>query len=309
MEPKSFLYYWKPKQAEAAIGGVLRYVASDQLKAVSPGDALFVVTTSNGCLHLLGRLDVGEMADRARAEEVLGATALRSASHYALARDTPARITRLVAIHHIAAALRFQSEASDHLVIRDGTNVAHQLQSMRRLTDLSARILEEVIAAAEEKTVRSIESPTGPLTERDSGASQQEKLPEAVDDSDSLEQVWRRIRRGQSRLRETLLALYSGRCAISDHGPEVVLQAAHLDPHAESGCNRSTNAILLRADLHGLLDEGLLAIEPTTLSVWLHDALVSTPYGEFAGRRLRERSDGVMLDSAALELRWHRRQT
>ena len=39
-----------------------------------------------------------------------------------------------------------------------------------------------------------------------------------------------------------------------------VLQAAHIQPYAEQGPNRTSNGLLLRADLHILLDQGYLTL-------------------------------------------------
>ena len=41
-----------------------------------------------------------------------------------------------------------------------------------------------------------------------------------------------------------------------------VLQAAHIKPYARSGPNRTSNGLLLRADLHLLFDEGYLTVTP-----------------------------------------------
>ena len=38
------------------------------------------------------------------------------------------------------------------------------------------------------------------------------------------------------------------------------MDAAHIDAHARSGDDRATNGILLRSDLHRLLDRGLLSL-------------------------------------------------
>lgn len=43
-----------------------------------------------------------------------------------------------------------------------------------------------------------------------------------------------------------------------------MLEAAHIVPVAEQGSDDPSNGILLRADLHRLFDNGLMAINPDT---------------------------------------------
>ena len=66
------------------------------------------------------------------------------------------------------------------------------------------------------------------------------------------------VRPDQQPFRSILLAAYGGACAITDCKLEAVLDAAHLRDWRES--NTVNDGILLRADLHRLLDAGLLKI-------------------------------------------------
>lgn len=126
----------------------------------------------------------------------------------------------------------------------------------------------------------------------------------AADDPALWGQVARRIRMGQRTFRDGLLAAYGERCAITGHGPQNVLEAAHIEPHVRRGRNASTNGLLLRADLHALFDDHLVAVEPGTMRVRVHDSLRGSPYEEIDGRPLRPRSDGRALDPEGLETRW-----
>ena len=114
----------------------------------------------------------------------------------------------------------------------------------------------------------------------------------ASDDPD--ERVFQsiRLRRGQRHFRRNLLQVYGGRCAISGHGPIDVLEAAHSEPHSKSGRNNIDNGLLLRADLHTLLDARLLWIDPATMTVRVKDVLADSPYGQFDMQPLRPRMDG-----------------
>ncbi|HEY0015492.1 MAG TPA: HNH endonuclease [Longimicrobium sp.] len=124
------------------------------------------------------------------------------------------------------------------------------------------------------------------------------------DDPARLARFARRVRRGQPKFRKNLLTLYGGRCAVSGWGPESVLEAAHIRLHAHSGLNRSENGILLRADLHGLFDDGLLKIDPDTLTVVLDPSLRDTPYWPLNGAALRPRRDGSHPSREYLRQRW-----
>jgi putative restriction endonuclease len=69
----------------------------------------------------------------------------------------------------------------------------------------------------------------------------------------------RQRRTEQSRLRRDLLDAYDGRCAITGCDVPVLLDAAHLRGWRDH--NTVQDAVLLRVDLHRLLDAGLLRIE------------------------------------------------
>lgn len=101
-----------------------------------------------------------------------------------------------------------------------------------------------------------------------------------------------RVRRGQPKFRANLLRAYEGRCCISGHGPEEVLEAVHILPHAKTGLNELDNGLLLRSDLHVLFDEALLGIDPETLTVEIDPSLEGSPYWKWNGKTLAERIDG-----------------
>lgn len=124
------------------------------------------------------------------------------------------------------------------------------------------------------------------------------------DDPARLAQFARRVRRGQAKFRKNLLKLYGERCAVSGWAPESVLEAAHILLHADSGLNHSDNGILLRADLHSLFDDGLLRIEPSSLTIVLDSSLADTPYWPLNGSPLRPRRDASQPSREYLRARW-----
>lgn len=69
-----------------------------------------------------------------------------------------------------------------------------------------------------------------------------------------------RPRLGQGAFRVVVTEVYSRRCAITGERVLPVLQAAHIKPYAESGPHRINNGVLLRADLHMLLDSGYITL-------------------------------------------------
>ena len=66
------------------------------------------------------------------------------------------------------------------------------------------------------------------------------------------------IRPEQERFRKDLLKAYHGRCAVTGCDIEQLLDAAHLRPWR--GYNQVGDGILMRVDIHRLLDAGLLTI-------------------------------------------------
>lgn len=112
-------------------------------------------------------------------------------------------------------------------------------------------------------------------------------------DSDSRIRVIAEIarRQGQPVFRSRLLAAYGGRCAITGCDVPDALEAAHLRPYRGPASNRVPNGILLRADLHTLLDKQLIAIHPHSRSVKLSQALKGTAYSTLAGKRISDPQD------------------
>ncbi len=77
----------------------------------------------------------------------------------------------------------------------------------------------------------------------------------------------------------------------------------HLGPES----NHVSNGLLLRADIHTLLDLDLLGIDPESLQVVVGEQLLATCYEEFDSRELTLPDDAAMAPSkAALQQRWER---
>jgi len=69
-----------------------------------------------------------------------------------------------------------------------------------------------------------------------------------------------RPRLGQGAFRILVTDAYQRRCAVTGERTLPALEAAHIKPYGESGPHRVDNGLLLRADLHRLLDKGYITL-------------------------------------------------
>lgn len=69
-----------------------------------------------------------------------------------------------------------------------------------------------------------------------------------------------RTRLGQGAFRVLVTEAYQRRCAVTGARTLPVLQAAHIKSYGDSGPHRVDNGILLRADLHILLERGYMTL-------------------------------------------------
>lgn len=110
--------------------------------------------------------------------------------------------------------------------------------------------------------------------------------PESIEDA--RERVTASIvrRRGQPEFRQSLIAAYGGRCAVTGCDAVEALEAAHIMPYLGPATNRPANGLLLRADIHTLFDLNLIAIDSTTMTVVIAPSLSDTTYADIAGTTL-----------------------
>lgn len=69
-------------------------------------------------------------------------------------------------------------------------------------------------------------------------------------------------RLGQGSFRVIITDVYNRRCAVTNERTLPVLEAAHIKPYNLSGPHDIGNGILLRSDLHKLLDKGYITFTP-----------------------------------------------
>ena len=74
--------------------------------------------------------------------------------------------------------------------------------------------------------------------------------------------VWVLSRPGQGYFRSAVASANDWRCAVTRERVLPALEAAHIKPHAESGPNVVPNGLLLRADIHNLLDKYYVTVSP-----------------------------------------------
>jgi hypothetical protein len=128
------------------------------------------------------------------------------------------------------------------------------------------------------------------------------------DDYDARQRAVRQIvsRRGQSDFRRALIEAYRGRCAITDCDAVAALEAAHLRPYRGPESNIVSNGLLLRADIHTLLDLGLLAVDPDSRTVAISKRLAGTWYEEICGKRLTDPMVASQRPTrATFDVMWH----
>ena len=131
--------------------------------------------------------------------------------------------------------------------------------------------------------------------------------PPLLDLDDARERVQRHIviRRGQQDFRAALIEAYGGKCAVTAYDAVVALEAAHLVPFKGELTNQVVNGLLLRGDIHTLLDLNLIAFHPESRATHVADALATTSYRFLKGSVLREPLDVTQRPSRiALQWRW-----
>jgi putative restriction endonuclease len=117
-----------------------------------------------------------------------------------------------------------------------------------------------------------------------------------------------RPRLGQGTFRIAVTEAYERACAITGEHSLPVLDAAHIRPYAEGGHHRTSNGLLLRADLHRLFDMGYLTVTPdmqVNVSSKLRDEYRNGhSYYPLVGTRIRLPRERVARPDRDL-LEWH----
>lgn len=142
-------------------------------------------------------------------------------------------------------------------------------------------------------------SPSGPTE-----APENDFDPNSIEDG--RQAIWAQVKRrqGQPQFRRALIRAYGGRCAVTGCAIEALLEAAHIHPYRGADTNRVDNGLLLRADIHTLLDLGLITIGPA-FAIIISDKLTKTEYVTLDGTKLRLPDTAADMPSNQA-LAWHR---
>lgn len=97
-------------------------------------------------------------------------------------------------------------------------------------------------------------------------------------------------RLGQGTFRVWVGDLYERRCAVTGERTLPVLDAAHIMPYDQAGPHDPRNGLLLRTDLHRLLDSGYATVTPD-LRFWVSERIRE----EFSNGREYYKLDGQTL--------------
>ncbi len=111
-------------------------------------------------------------------------------------------------------------------------------------------------------------------------------------------------RQGQSSFRRALIKAYGGCCAFSGCDVEQALEAAHIRPYLGDRTNVVVNGLLLRADLHTLLDLRLVRVNPASMKIEVSSKVKGRHYQAIAGTAMRLPHLSTERPSDAA-LKWH----
>lgn len=92
-------------------------------------------------------------------------------------------------------------------------------------------------------------------------------------------------RKGQGAFKGKVLKAYNNKCCISGENCPELLDAAHLQPYLNESSNHIQNGLLIRVDLHRLLDKGLLCIDQNYV-VHISTLLRNTLYMNYDGIKI-----------------------
>ncbi len=89
--------------------------------------------------------------------------------------------------------------------------------------------------------------------------------PQGLADSDVPrygEPIAVKPRLGQGAFRVLVTDIYNRRCAVTNERTLPALDAAHIRPYSQGGLHVPSNGLLLRRDIHSLLDSGYVTVTP-----------------------------------------------
>jgi len=96
----------------------------------------------------------------------------------------------------------------------------------------------------------------------DPDADAEAEAEQAAERQRKLASIWDRP--GQARFRQEVFELFGTKCIVTGCEELIALEAAHVVPVHQGGCDSGWNGIPLRADVHRLFDAGVIRLSPDT---------------------------------------------
>src|SRR3989304_6575124 len=118
-----------------------------------------------------------------------------------------------------------------------------------------------------------------------------------------------RARLGQGSFRILVTDAYHRRCAVTNEKTLPALEAAHIKSYSKSGPHRTSNGLLLRADIHRLFDDGYVTIDPDLrflVSERVREQFENDrEYYRFNGAKLQNLPDSINDLPSKEFIKWH----
>ncbi len=147
----TWTHYWKREMVEQGEGTFVGHSASGVFRrsGVQPGDRLYVISVAGGRLRIVGRLDVEDVVNQKRADELFGRPVWEGAEHV-IARPgsgTPRRTDAYLAAHGLVD-VEFVDADGD--IVPPKLNLAGHpdvlwLQGVREITARTALLFDQVL--------------------------------------------------------------------------------------------------------------------------------------------------------------------
>lgn len=145
-----YLSYWLPSTVANEIGRPINHAASEQFRKVDPGDTIWFASILDHRLHLIGRLVVERVVSQSEAQTELGRDDVWKARYHVLSKPGTIVVARRLDVSRLTTELRF-----DGKIDRFPARVTGQsLQTMRRLTETSAVLLDRALKSGQEEGKR-----------------------------------------------------------------------------------------------------------------------------------------------------------
>lgn len=106
-----------------------------------------------------------------------------------------------------------------------------------------------------------------------------------------------RVRNGQAAFRQKLLNNFGPICAITGPIPPEALDAVNLYSYSIGEKHQEHGGLLVRKDLHRLIDTGRLCVDPVTLLIDSPGLMQYASYSQFHGSRMK-------VKPSASQLKW-----